>query len=1096
MKKWLLEKRWRIILTGTLIVALPILGLALFVYIEISSHLRDIIAEDNLHSALNVATHIEDTINDDIRNRGLFAKRPQFIDAVRLNDKGIMTRHLRAFVGYVPSVARAFVTNRQGVVLADYPEDRMVIGKNFSYRDWYQGVSRNWEPYVSDFYLRFAQPQKCLFAIALPIRGADNIVVGVLVLQTPENYIQEAIGHIVVPKSQKVYVVDKKGGLVYPPDYLADRIVDFTDFPAVSDVINGRSGVETLKNPDGASMLTAFHPVKQWGWGIIVQRPEQEVYAPLRRLTYGLFAFSAVMIAIGTFLAYRHSEALYFRKTELEKRVEERTDGLAKAIEALTSEMDVRRRVTEALRESEEKYRRLVDSSVVGIYKSTMGGRFIYVNKRLANMAEFDSPEEMMTEAVARRYKDPGDRERFVETLVKNGRVEEFELEFLTRTGKTKEVVLSAVMDGEAISGMLIDVTERKRAEKALRYHERLLSEVGRVAKIGGWEFDPATGKGSWTEEVARIHDLDPDDGTDIKRGLSFYHGEHRSRIEKAVREAGELRKSFDLELKMITAKGARKWVHTIGYPVVENGKVLHVRGSFQDITDRKHAEETVFKEKAFSEAMLDSIPGIFILFDHVGRILRWNRVFEALSGYSADEIAVMNLLDFFTGDDRALIDERIGKVFEAGIANAEAVFVSRDGQRTPFYFVGMRYVQDGVPCCICMAVDLTERKRLETQLIHGQKMESIGTLAGGIAHDFNNIMSAIIGYGHVVLMKMADDDPQRLNIEHMLEAADQAAYLTKQLLLFSRKQVSERKPVDLNGVVTKVEKILKRVIGEDVECKIMTQSPGMTVLADNHQLEQVLMNLATNARDAMPKGGSLFIQTEEFTMNEDFIGAHGYGNAGRYALITVSDTGSGMDEATRKLIFEPFFTTKEVGKGTGIGMAIVYGIIKQHDGFINVYSEPGRGTSIRIYLPIIASAAGEEVDVRLKEAPSRGTETILVAEDNEALRRLSAQVLKQFGYTVIEAVDGEDAVRKFMENRDSIDIFLSDLIMPKMNGKDACDEIRKINPAMKVIYASGYAPDVIRQKVSLEVGARLIFKPVSPFELLRKVRSTLDGTI
>lgn len=1096
MNKWLLEKRWRIILTGMLIVIVPIIGLSLFVFFEISGHLRNIIEEDNMHSALNVATHIEDSINGDIRNGTLFATRQLFLDAVRQNDPSIMTRHLRTFVDNVPSLERAFVSDTKGTLIADYPEDRTVIGKNFSHRDWYAGVSRNWKPYVSDFYIRLAQPQKYLFAFALPIKDAHNDVIGILVLQSSENYIRDAIDHIVAPKSQKVYVVDRKGSLIYHSDYPVDKAVDFTGFPSVSAVINGRAGVETLKNPDGTSMLTAFQPMKQWGWGVIVQRPEQEVYAPLRRLTYGLFAFSAFMIALGASLAYRRSEALFSVKAELEKRVEERTAGLASAIESLTSEMDVRRQVTEALRESEEKYRRLVDSSVVGIYKATKSGNFVYVNRALANIAEFDSPEEMMTEAVSRRYKHPGDRDRLLEMLEKNGKVEEFELELLTKTGKTKEAVVSAVLDGEAISGMLLDVTERKRAEKALCYHERLLSEMGRVAKIGGWEFDPATGKGTWTAEVARIHDLDPDDGTNVERGLSFYHGDHRSKIENAVKEAGELGKPFDLELKMVTAKGAHKWVHTIGYPIVENGKIVLVRGSFQDITERKQAEETVLKEKVFSEAMLDSIPGIFVLFDHSGRILRWNRVFEVLSGYSADEIAGMHPRDFFVGNDLSLTYDRIKKVFEKGAATVEVMLVSKDGRRTPYYFVGVRFVLDDTLCCIGMGLDMTERKRLEAQLLHVQKMESLGTFAGGIAHDFNNIISAIIGYGHVVLMKMDDDDPLRLNIEHMLEAADGAAHLTKQILLFSRKQESERKPVDLNDVVGKIEKFLKRVIGEDVVCRIMTQDRRIPILADSHQLEQVLMNLATNARDSMPNGGSFTVQTDEFMMNEDFITIHGYGKAGLYALLTVSDTGSGMDDATRKRIFEPFFTTKGVGKGTGIGMAIAYGIIKQHDGFINVYSEPGKGTTFRIYLPVIASAAREETEARpKKEAPSRATETVLVAEDNEALRKLSAQVLKQFGYTVIEAVDGEDAIRKFIENKESIQILLFDLVMPKMNGKEAYDEIRKIRPEMKVIYASGYAPDIVRQKASLDAGASMILKPVSPYELLRQVRSILDGS-
>ncbi len=253
-------------------------------------------------------------------------------------------------------------------------------------------------------------------------------------------------------------------------------------------------------------------------------------------------------------------------------------------------------------------------------------------------------------------------------------------------------------------------------------------------------------------------------------------------------------------------------------------------------------------------------------------------------------------------------------------------------------------------------------------------------------------------------------------------------------------------------------------------------------------------MNLATNAHDAMPGGGVFTILTEQVELNKDFTRAHAYGKPGVYAMITVSDTGTGMDEATRKNIFDPFFTTKEVGKGTGLGLAVVYGIIKQHDGFINVYSEPGRGTTFRIYLPLIAPEAAEETMAPQEAAPARGMETVLVAEDDESLRKLSRSILAEYGYTVIEAVDGEDAVKKFEENKDRIQLLLFDLIMPKMNGKEAFDEIRKIMPGMKVIFATGYAPDIVRQKASLEEGAHLIYKPLSPVKLLRKVRSVLNG--
>jgi CheY-like chemotaxis protein/two-component sensor histidine kinase len=372
--------------------------------------------------------------------------------------------------------------------------------------------------------------------------------------------------------------------------------------------------------------------------------------------------------------------------------------------------------------------------------------------------------------------------------------------------------------------------------------------------------------------------------------------------------------------------------------------------------------------------------------------------------------------------------------------------------------------------------------------------MESIGTLAGGIAHDFNNILSAVIGYGQFTLMKMPADDHLRGYIESMLEAADRAAHLTKQMLLFSRKQGTDKKQVDLNLVVAKVENFLKKIIGEDIAYNTVLYEEPLPILADAHQLEQVLMNLATNARDSMPQGGTLTVTTENITLDREFVSAHGCLEPGSFALITVSDNGEGMDEATKLRIFEPFFTTKEVGKGTGLGLAVTYSIIQQHDGYITVYSEPGRGATFRIYLPLALAETGDEPRTLLEEVPVGGTETILLAEDDEAVRILTKKLLTEFGYTVIEAVDGKDAVTRFTENSAAIDLILSDLIMPKMNGKEAVDEIRKIRPEIKVIFSSGYAPETIQDKVSLTDGVNVISKPVSPRELLRKVRSVLDG--
>ena len=384
------------------------------------------------------------------------------------------------------------------------------------------------------------------------------------------------------------------------------------------------------------------------------------------------------------------------------------------------------------------------------------------------------------------------------------------------------------------------------------------------------------------------------------------------------------------------------------------------------------------------------------------------------------------------------------------------------------------------------------EKDKLQVQLLQAQKMEAIGQLAGGIAHDFNNVLTAIIGYGNLLLMSLEESSPLKKYVDHMLTASDRAAKLVSSLLAFSRKQETNPEPVDVNRIIKGVEPLIIRLAGEDVALKTALTVEDLTVMADANQIDQVLMNLAGNARDAMPGGGSLTISTEFAEMDSEFIKSHGYGRAGQYALITVSDTGIGIDKETRDRIFEPFFTTKDLGKGTGLGLAMAYGIIKQHNGYISVYSEPGEGTTFRIYLPLVQSEVGEKKaeDLSLMR---KGTETILLVEDNAEARGAAHVTIERAGYKVLEAVDGEDALHKFMENKDDIHLLILDVVMPKKNGKEVSEAVWKVKPDVKIIFTSGYTADIIHSKGIVEEGSNLLLKPFSPYVLLEKIRDLLD---
>ncbi len=387
---------------------------------------------------------------------------------------------------------------------------------------------------------------------------------------------------------------------------------------------------------------------------------------------------------------------------------------------------------------------------------------------------------------------------------------------------------------------------------------------------------------------------------------------------------------------------------------------------------------------------------------------------------------------------------------------------------------------------------DISEKKKLEEQLLQSQKMEAIGQLSGGIAHDFNNILTAIMGYANLLKAKTQQDDLLQSYVSQVLTASNRAKNLTKNLLAFSRKQIMNPRPVNVNEIITNLDKLLIQLIREDIELKTLLAPEDLTIMADSGQIEQVLVNLVTNARDAMPQGGALTIETTLCDIEEKYADRHFFEKQGKHACISITDTGTGMDAKTKEKIFEPFFTTKEVGRGTGLGLSIVYGIIKQHNGNINVYSEPGLGTTFRMYFPLIESKPEEQRLPELPE-PKGGTETILLAEDDADVRELTKTILAEAGYRVLEATDGEDAIKVFDEHQDDIGLVLLDVIMPKKNGKEVYNWIKTKRPSAKVLFMSGYSADIIFKKGVLEEGLNLISKPVTIQELLWKVREVID---
>lgn len=562
--------------------------------------------------------------------------------------------------------------------------------------------------------------------------------------------------------------------------------------------------------------------------------------------------------------------------------------------------------------------------------------------------------------------------------------------------------------------------------------------------------------------------------------------------IERALRE-------WDLMVEHKRAEEAlRQQTRRLEHEVAERQLMQEVlqeqaRQLKKEIAERQQAEETLrLSEEKFFKAFENAPMIMTITSLEDGTFLDVNRKFLELSGWSREEVIGMTTIGigWISGEDRRTLFETMHR--EGHISGLELTLHSKDGRpiRSELYIETITV--DGFQRLLAIAIDTTERRKLEEQLRHSQKLEAVGLLAGGVAHDFNNILTVICGLCEMLKLELQEGNPVRDKVQQISAASERAATLTRSLLAFSRKGEVKAAPANLNDIVRGVEKFLHRIIGEDINLTTSITGRPLWGVVDTGQIEQVLMNLATNARDAMPKGGNLFVQTERHDIDAAFVHAHGFGTPGRYALITVSDNGHGMDEETRMRIFDPFFTTKSTGKGTGLGLAIVYGIVSQHKGFVNVYSEPGVGTTFRIYLPVMDMGQDAVPDPVAVATMELGEETILVAEDDPHVVDLVSSILTRYGYTVIPALNGADAVQKFKDN-DQVRLVLMDIIMPVMNGRDASEQIRALCPAVPILFTSGYTADIIHSRSQLDESAELIMKPVQPVDLLRKVREMLD---
>ena len=515
------------------------------------------------------------------------------------------------------------------------------------------------------------------------------------------------------------------------------------------------------------------------------------------------------------------------------------------------------------------------------------------------------------------------------------------------------------------------------------------------------------------------------------------------------------------------------------------------------EVEERRQAEEALRQSEDLYRGLVETSPDAIILFGLDGRVRMANRQALATFGYDAAEMIGRDRKDLHAPESREKGVDNWKAILETGRTVHVEYRIMRKDASVLDAEINAALIRDGqgkARAVLGVIRDVSDRKRLEAQFLQAQKMEAVGQLAGGIAHDFNNLLCVINGYAEMLLSDSGQGQQARMALEEVRKAGERAASLTRQLLAFSRRQVVALRVLDLNAVVADVGKMLRRLIGEDVELTTVLAPSLRRVKADPVQVEQVLLNLAVNARDAMPQGGKLTIETANVELDGAFARPHPEARPGDYILLAVSDTGCGMDEATRGHVFEPFFTTKGPGKGTGLGLATVYGAVKQAGGHVYVYSEPGRGTTFKIYLPAVEETAPESAPhAGLSEGP-RGGETVLLAEDEEGVRTLTRLVLQQQGYTLLEAGDGDEALRICGEHEGRIDLLISDVVMPGLGGRELADRVAAMRPGLRVLYLSGYTDDAVVRHGVLQAETAFLQKPFTVDALACKVREVLDG--
>ena len=821
-------------------------------------------------------------------------------------------------------------------------------------------------------------------------------------------------------------------------------------------------------------------------------------------------------------------------------------DGRIAGLGALVFEITARKKTEAALRHQELLYRSLIDASAQTVWTADPEGHAITrvpAGVELIGDGEMRHDRRQMTDLM-----HPDDRATaFAAWLegIAGGRPFEFQHRIYDAAG-TERSVLNRVVpvrnaDGQIVEwvGTTEDITARVGAEAHLRIRLRQQEAVARLGHFAITSADIAAlmeqavtvvadilnnefasilqldDEGSWLTLVAAVGWPTEPVGKlrvrvtpDTQAGYTLLHGGPviLDNLHQELRFTGapQLRDYGVKSGMTVVIPGPLKpfgvfSTHSKQGRVFTSDDTTFLQGVgniLASFVERRRLEVVATKQAHFTATLMETLPGVVIVVDAEHGIVQWNRGLERITGFTADEIHGRAPIELFVQPDRAEVATCISTVLDVGHSSIEARLRTKTGSDIPYFFSGVRLRSETATLFLSVGVDISERKRWEQRFMQAQKMEAFGQLAGGVAHDFNNLLTIINGYSDYVLTHLDEGHEMREPLQEIIAAGERASTLTRQLLAFSRQQIAERKVIDVNEVIAGTEKMLRRILGEDVLLSSTLEDGRLLVLGDSNQLQQLLLNLVVNARDAMPTGGTLTIETRRMSQPAHAQGRDPEIPRGDYVALTISDSGEGMDEQVRTRVFEPFFTTKGPGKGTGLGLATVHGIVQQMNGHITVASARGRGTTFRIFLPQAAGAAGQPArppsGARVMPA---GTETLLLAEDEEPVRALAAQILRSCGYTVLEAPNGAVALERAAAFDGTIHLLVSDVVMPLLGGRELAERMVALRPGCKVLFLSGYTDDAVLRHGVLEAEFAFLQKPFTPPVLAQKVRAVLDAT-